>query len=151
MKMLKQWVWPVLAGFLVASVIMLVFEWINHFIFPKPAGLDVMDPVALRAFTASLPWRAYILVFVGWAFGAFEGGCTTAWLAKEKQLPATTILAVFLVVAGYFDMTTLGFPLVSMILGIILLAVFPYLGRFALNTFEKKKRGEIAAMNAGNA
>ena len=65
MGILKQWVWPVVTGFIVASVIMLVFEWINHFIFPKPAGLDVTDATAEQAFTASLPWTAYILVFLG--------------------------------------------------------------------------------------
>jgi hypothetical protein len=139
MNILKRWIWPVIAGFIVASIIMLIFEWINHFIFPKPAGLDLNDPVAVRAFTASLPWTAYILVFLGWLVGAFEGGCTTAWLAGERQFATTTILAALLVVAGIFDMTIIGFPLVAMALGIIILAVSPYLGRLALNTFEKKK------------
>jgi hypothetical protein len=29
MNVLKRWVWPVVAGFIVASIIMLVFEWIK--------------------------------------------------------------------------------------------------------------------------
>src|SRR5205085_10773641 len=99
MDILKHWVWPVVAGFIVASVIMLIFEWINHFIFPKPAGLDLNEAAAVRAFTASMPWSAYILVFLGWAVGAFEGGCTTAWLAGEKQFRVTAVLTVLLVLA----------------------------------------------------
>ena len=145
MTFLKQWVWPVLAGFLVASIIMLIFEWINHFIFPLPASLEQNDTAAVQAFTASLPWTAYILVFLGWAVGAFEGGCTAAWLAGEKQLPVTTILAVLLVLAGIFDMMMLGFPPVSTLLGLCILAIFPYLGRHALNTFERKKRESMVA------
>ena len=145
MNVLKHWVWPVVAGFIVASIIMLLFEWINHFIFPKPAGLDVYDTATVQAFTASLPWAAYILVFLGWAAGAFEGGCTAAWLAGEKQSRVTTILAVLLVLGGTADMAMLGFPPALTALGLLILAVFPYLGRYALNTFERKKRASMAA------
>ena len=145
MNILKRWVWPVLAGFIVASIIMLIFEWINHFIFPLPVGLDVNDTVAVQAFTASLPWTAYILVFLGWAVGAFEGGCTTAWLSNENQFGATTVLAAFLVLAGIADVMMIGFPMVVAVLGLCILGVCPYLGRLALNTFEKKKRAKMAA------
>src|SRR6185295_3685776 len=123
MNILKHWVGPIIGGFIVASIIMLIFEWINHFIFPKPAGLDLNNAADLQAFTASLPWTAYILVFVGWAVGAFEGGCTTAWLAGEKQFGAASVLAALLVLAGIFDMVTIGFPTVAMALGILILAV----------------------------
>ena len=146
MRILKRWVWPVLAGFVVASVIMVVFEWINHFIFPLPASLEKNDTAAVQAFTASLPWTAYILVLLGWAAGAFEGGCTAAWLAGEKQLGATSVLAVLLVFAGIADMMVLGFPMVAMVLGLLILAAFPYLGRYALNTFERKKRASMVSM-----
>ena len=145
MSFLKRWVGPVVAGFVVASIIMLIFEWINHYLFPIPGGMDTMNTAAVQAFTASLPWTAYILVFLGWAVGAFEGGCTTAWLGKENQIPLTTILAVLLVLAGIFDMVTIGFPMIAMVLGVLILAVCPYLGRLALNTFEKKKRESMAA------
>src|SRR5262249_27701339 len=132
MNMLKKWVWPVLAGFVVASIIMLLFEWINHFIFPKPPGMDMMDPAAVRAFTVSLPWTAFILVFVGWALGSFEGGCTTAWLAGETKFRVTAVLAILLILGGLFDMITLGFPPVAAVIGLLILAIFPRLGFLAL-------------------
>lgn len=69
---------------------------------------------------------------------------TAAWLAGEKQIPATTILAVLLIVGGITGMVILGFPLIAMALGLLILAIFPYLGRYALNTFEKKKRESMA-------
>ncbi len=147
MNILKQWVWPVVAGFVVASIIMLIFEWINHYLFPLPGGLDPMDTAAVQAFTASLPWTVYILVFVGWAFGAFEGGCTTAWLGKGKQIQLVSVLAAILVAAGTFDMTVLGFPMIAIVLGILVLAAFPYLGRLAMNTFMKRKMAAMAATN----
>src|SRR6266576_1660431 len=109
MNILKHWVWPVVGGFVVAALIMMLFEWVNSFLFPLPKDLDWMDTVAVQAFTASLPWTAYILVFLGWAIGAFEGGCTTAWLAGENQFRVTAVLTVLLVLAGIADMAMLGF------------------------------------------
>jgi hypothetical protein len=144
MNILKRWVWPVVAGFLVASVIMVIFEYINSFFFPVPENGFSMSIEELHALTASLPWTAYILVFLGWAFGAFEGGCTAAWLAGENQFRATAVLAVLLVIAGIADMVMIGFPPIAMALGLLILAVSPFLGRLALNTFEKKKRESVA-------
>ena len=151
MSFLKTKVWPVVAGFIVASIVMMIFEFINSFFFPLPKDLDWMNPEAVKAVTASLPWTAYILVLLGWGVGAFEGGCTTAWLAGlpaqagEKQFRATTILAVLLVLAGIADMMMLGFPLVPMVLGLLILAVAPYGGFTALTMFERKKRASMAA------
>ena len=54
------------------------------------------------------------------------------------------ILAVLFVLAGIADMVMIGFSMPAMILGILILAVFPFLGRLALNTFEKKKRESMA-------
>ena len=145
MNILKKWVLPVVAGFIVASIIMVIFEFINSFFFPLPKDLDWNNIEAVQAVTASLPWTAYILVFLGWAVGAFEGGCTTAWLGGQKQFQVTTVLAVLLVLARTLDMAILGFPRLFTALGICIVAVFPYLGRFALNTFEKKKRATMVA------
>ncbi|MBV9159614.1 MAG: hypothetical protein JO019_03405 [Candidatus Kaiserbacteria bacterium] len=135
----------VVAGFVVATVIMLIFEWINHWLFPKPASLDVMNAAAVQAFTASLPWTAYILVFLGWAVGAFEGACTTSWLAREKVFRSSAVLAAILMLAGIFDMWMLGFPPVFTLIGLVFLAVFPYLGHRTLLWYEAKKRAQMAA------
>lgn len=138
MYILKKWVWPVVAGFIVASIIMVAFEWINHFLFPLPANLDVNDIAAVHAFTASLPWTVYILVFLGWAAGSFVAGYVCARLAGEKQFSAVAILTVLLVLAGIADMLMIGFLMPAMILGVVVLAVFPYLGRYAFNAFQTR-------------
>jgi hypothetical protein len=150
MNIIKHWILPIVAGFIVASIIMLIFEWINHFIFPKPASLDLTNAAAVQAFTASLPWTAYILVFVGWAAGAFEGGCTTAWLAGEQKFRVTAVLTLLLILGGIGDMIGLGFPPLATALGILILAIFPYLGFTGLNTFERKKRAAVAARDLGS-
>jgi hypothetical protein len=144
MSFLKLQMWPVIAGFIVASLLMMLLEFINSFFFPLPKDLNWSDAAAVRAVTRALPWSAYILVFLGWAIGAFEGGCTTAWLAGEKEFRLTAVLTVLLVLAGIADMAMLGFPLGFTTIGLLILAVCPYLGFTALNTFERKKRESIA-------
>ncbi len=74
MNFLKLKVWPVVAGFVVASIVMMAFEFTNSLFFPLPSDLDWMDTAAVQALTASLPWTAYILVLLGWIAGSFAGG-----------------------------------------------------------------------------
>src|SRR6185312_14512762 len=139
MTILKK-IGAIVAGFIVASVIMLAFEWVNHFLFPIPVTIDQGDPTAFGQFTASLPLTAYLLVFLGFAIGAFEGGCTTTWMAGDPKFRTSAVLAVVLVIFGMFNMMALAFPTLPMLLGIIILAVFPYLGHRTLLAFEANKK-----------
>lgn len=127
------------AGFFVASAVMMLFEYINSFFFPLPADLDWTDAAAVHAFTLSLPWTAYILVILGWALGSFKGGCVTTYVAHEKQFRVTAVLAAILVIAGIGNVLMIGHPPLFTALGIAVLAVCPYLGhRYLLHSLAKK-------------
>jgi O-antigen/teichoic acid export membrane protein len=132
MSFLKTKLWPVVAGFVVASIVMMIFEFINSFIFPIPADLDWKDPEAVRALTESLPWTAYILVLLGWAFGAYKGGWVTAYLSGEKKFHASLALAIILVLSGVLNVIMIGHDLVFAILGLSVLALGTYLGFWAV-------------------
>ncbi|MEN9413105.1 MAG: hypothetical protein RLZZ342_192 [Candidatus Parcubacteria bacterium] len=138
MTILKQWVWPVVAGFVVASAVMMAFELTNSFFYPLPADLDWYDTAAVQALTKSLPWTAFILVILGWAVGSFCGGYITSRLAGETRFRVTAVLAILLVLAGIANVLMLGHPMVFTIIGLAVLAVFPYLGYLAYRVFEKK-------------
>lgn len=64
----------VVAGVVVAVVIVFVFEAAGHSIWPPPPGLDVSDPEALKALMPSIPIGAKVAVVVAWVAGAFGGG-----------------------------------------------------------------------------
>ena len=139
MSFLKLKVWPVVAGFIVASIVMMIFEFINSFLFPLPENLDWADTASVQALTASLPWTAYILVLLGWAIGSFKGGCVTTYLSGEKEYRVTAALSILLVIAGGIDMAMLGHPLVFSVLGTATLLFFPYLGhKYLLRAHAKK-------------
>lgn len=107
-------------GLAVAFVTMMLFEFMNSFFFPFPAGMNINDIAQVRAFTQTLPWTAYILVLLGWATGSLLGG-----FAMHKYNPGKTILAiivgVLLSILGVINFVMLTYPIWVMIIGMVFL------------------------------
>jgi hypothetical protein len=127
-NMARFWIVPVIAGFVVASLVMLVFEYANSILFPIPSDLDWRDPAAVRALTASLPWTAHILVIVGWMAGSFIGGWATSKLSREEAYRASFALGVILTLAGLYNVMLLGHPLAFSVIAVPMFIIFTYLG-----------------------
>lgn len=135
---LSQKAWPVIAGLLASFVIMTLFEFGNSFIYPLPTDLDMTDANAVRAFTASLPWTAYLLVLAGWIAGAFAAGYITTWLSKETTYRLSLIVGVILVLLGVLNNFLIGHDLFFSIVGLPMFLIFTYLGhRIRRNKAEK--------------
>ncbi|OHB19816.1 MAG: hypothetical protein A2854_04185 [Parcubacteria group bacterium RIFCSPHIGHO2_01_FULL_56_18] len=128
MSFLKTKVWPVVAGFVVASIATMIFEYINSFFFPLPKDLDWNDAEAVRAITASLPWTAYILVLLGWIVGSFKGGWVAAWLSGESKFRVSLALAILLTLAGIWNVMMLGHDIIFTVIGLPLLFGGTYRG-----------------------
>ena len=120
--------WPVVAGLAVAFVVMMVFEYGNSFIYPLPEGLDIYDPAAVQAFTASLPWTVYILVLLGWVAGSFAGGFVTTRLSREMKYRLTLIVGIVLTLLGVVNNMMIGHDMVFNIIGLPMFLIFTYLG-----------------------
>lgn len=133
---LKHKVWPVVAGILVAFITMMIFEFINSFIYPLPVGLDTMDYHAVHVFTATLPWTAYILVILGWIFGALKAGYVTTYLSKEKTYRLSLIAGSILALLGIVNNLMIGAQIIFTILAIPIFIGFSYLG----HTYFLKRR-----------
>lgn len=128
MNTLRYKVWPVVAGFIVASIAMLLLEWINSLFFPLPENLDWMDPAAVQAFTASLPWTAYVLVILGYIIGSFKGGFVTTYFSGETTYRMSLVLGVLLTLAAIANILMLGHSYVFAAVSLPTFIVFSYLG-----------------------
>ncbi len=128
MNFLKTKVWPVVAGFIVASIVMMAFEFTNSFFFPLPNDLDWMDTAAVQALTASLPWTAYILVILGWMAGSFAGGGVATRLSGDTRYRTALALGIILTLAGIWNVMLLGHPLLFSITSIPQFLIFTNLG-----------------------
>ncbi len=131
---LKTKTWPVVAGLLVAFITMTIFEYINSFIYPLPIDLDTRNPEAVWAFTASLPWTAYILVFLGWIIGAFKAGWVTTYLTKEKTYKLSFMVGIILTILGVINNILIGHHLLFNIVGLPMFILFTYLGHKYLSS-----------------
>lgn len=129
---LMKKLWPVVAGLLTAFIIMMVFEYANSFLYPLPEGLDVMDRDAVVAFTNSLPWTAYILVLLGWAFGSFKAGCVTTYLAREHTYRLSLVVGVILTLLGVVNNLMIGHHYLFSVVGLPVFIVGTYLGHVYL-------------------
>ncbi len=93
----------VVAGFVVASIVMMLVESINgHFYYPglAKAAEGVKDREALRVLLANAPVGALLVVIAGWALGGLAGGWVTAKLSPQATTWPNVVLGAFLTLAG---------------------------------------------------
>ena len=93
----------VIAGFVVAAAVMMGFEFANSLLFPFPPGMDTNDLEAVRAFAATMPLSALILVAAGWTIGSFAGGFATAWIAPAASPNLALVTGMLLTAGGVFN------------------------------------------------
>jgi len=93
----------VVAGFVLASAVMMVIESINgQFVYPElgKAASGVTDREAIRAIFANAPTGAFLVVLVGWALGGFAGGFLAAWIGRNAPVGHALALGGLLTLAG---------------------------------------------------
>src|SRR5205807_3483371 len=69
----------VIAGMIVAVLIVFASEGIGHKIYPPPPGTDMHDMAKVKAFVATLPLSVLLIVLTGWLIATFAG----TWLAAR--------------------------------------------------------------------
>lgn len=89
----------VVAGVVVAWLIIVASQFAGAAAYPPPPGLDVTDPQQLAAFIQAAPPAAMGLVLGGWVFGALLGGWAAARISRRHPRTAALLVGV-LVLAG---------------------------------------------------
>jgi hypothetical protein len=69
----------VVAGCVLAVLIVSGMDAISHLVYPPPAGLDPRNPAVIRTIIEQMPTGAFIIVVGGWILGAGLG----SWLATR--------------------------------------------------------------------
>src|SRR5437773_1163025 len=102
--------WPVIrsvlaviAGFVAASLVMMIVETINgHLLYPELSKLaeGVTDREAIRAIMASAPVGAMLVVLLGWVLGSLAGGLLASWIGRGAPVVHGLVLGGLLTLAG---------------------------------------------------
>lgn len=88
----------VIAGLIVAFLLVFGAEGIAHKVYPPPAGMNMQDMAQVKAFVATLPLSALLIVLAGWLIATFVGTWLAAKIA-QNAIPAF-ILGALLLAAG---------------------------------------------------
>lgn len=126
--MLRTKILPVIAGFISASIVMVLFEYANSFVFPFPEGFDTANLEMLRQFTEMYSPHIFILVWCGWFFGSGVAGYVTTKLSNETQYRLSAVVGVFLTLAGIANHLMLNHPLWFNIIGLPVFIMCTYGG-----------------------
>lgn len=99
----------ILAGVVLAVVVMMGLEMGGHAAMPPPAGLDPADPEDLKQMVASASTAAKAWVVFAWFAAAVAGG----WLARRLSRKgwAGWVIAGLIVVGGVINFLSIPHPL----------------------------------------
>ena len=121
----------IVAGFIAASIVMLIIETINgRVLYPElgNAAGGVTDRETVRALLATAPLGAFLVVIAGWILGGVAGGWTTARLAARATAGHGLVLGTLLTLAGVANNLMVPPPLWFWIASLVVLMPAAYVG-----------------------
>ena len=121
----------VIAGFVAASIVMMIVEFLNgHVLYPElgKAAEGVTDRETMRALMAAAPVGAFLVVIAGWILGGLAGGWTAARLAARAAARHGLALGALLTLAGVANNLMLPPPLWFWVASLAVLMPAAYAG-----------------------
>jgi hypothetical protein len=114
MRSVARSILAVVAGFVVAAVVMMAVEAINgRLLYPELGQLaqGVTDREALRALLAGAPVGALLVVLAGWVLGSLAAGWVAARIAGRAPLAHAAAVGGLLTLGGIANNLMLPPPL----------------------------------------
>ena len=116
---MKKKIMALVGGVVVGFIMVIVFEYINHLIFPPPADMDPMDIESVKAFMKEIPVGALIGIWFGWMISAFIAGFVSGKIDKINWKNNGYIIATVLLVASIVNMYLIPHPIWMVVITII--------------------------------
>ena len=92
----------ILAGLVVAYVVLIAVELVGMQIFPQPAEMNPLDPESVRQHLGEISAGTFVTVLVAWGLAAMCGPMVTRKVAGEiPKWPALTVVALFAALCAY--------------------------------------------------
>jgi len=104
----------VVAGFVVASIIMMVVETVNgKVLYPElgKSAQGVTDREEIKQIMATAPNGALVVVLIGWVLGSIGGGAVTTLICRGPSNRHALVLGCLLTLAGIVNNLMLPPPL----------------------------------------
>ena len=89
---MKRKIFAVVLGVIAAVVLIIAIEALGHSLYPLPAGIDVTDTEAMKAYVMTLPVAALLIVMAAWIVATLVGGLIACFIARETPLIYSAII-----------------------------------------------------------
>ena len=140
----------VVAGILVVGVVVLGLQAVSAAFHPLPEGIDPMaaeDAEAFTAYLATMPVLSWAVACASELIGAFLGGLTAGWIARDRARVFSGALIGFALLASVNNWMSFEHPMwfiVGQLIGypVALVGVWTILGR-------RESRQEAAEVGVG--
>ena len=99
-----------IAGVVIAALIVYLSDELSHMVYPMPASLDPADTEDLRAYIATLPIAAFLMVMGGWVVATFVGSVVADRIGTAKLWIYPTVVGGFMFTATTANLIAIPHP-----------------------------------------
>ena len=101
----------VLAGVAVGLVFVMAGDYLSSVIHPWQKGLDYHNKEVVANFMLTVPFTAFLVMMVAYAFGAFLGGIVAALITGRSASRPAIIVGIILTIGSIFNQVEIPHPL----------------------------------------
>ena len=98
-----------LAGVIVALVVVTLMDMVAGSMYTLPAGINRGDPESLRE--ANIPTKVFVVLLTGWVLSAAAGSYITARLSTHNRVVHGLIVTLFVLVATVGNLAAIPHPI----------------------------------------
>lgn len=118
----------ILAGVLVAGLVVYMVEAGGQLMYPPPQGLDLTDRDAMSAYVRQLPHGAFAMVLLAWVLGALSGAWVSARIAARPAVWPGLVIGGLVLLGVAANVMTIPHPVWVVVAALIAIPAAAYAG-----------------------
>ena len=111
MSSLARNILALLAGAIVAIVVIGLVQTAAHFLYPPPPGLDYNNPEVLKKVMMEAPVGALLMVLLSYFAGTFIGSWVAARLAADAPARQAYLIGGMMLISGLMNLFAIPHPI----------------------------------------
>jgi hypothetical protein len=100
----------VVAGVVLANVVIFGIELIAWVIYPPPPGFDMHDPAAVRQLMMTMPAGAFAIVAAAYLLGTVVGAWVAVAISRRSPAACAAVVGGLLLASGVVNLVTIPHP-----------------------------------------
>ena len=118
----------VVAGIVVAWLVIVLSQLLSAALYPPPPGTDLTDPAVLADFINAAPVTAMGFVIAGYALAALLGGWVAARIARAHPHIAAMVVGGMVLLGVILNYTMIPHPTWMLVSGVLMPLPMAWLG-----------------------